>query len=271
MKDRSLIPQRPNSMAFHTANKSPLGEWLITRLLVQPAASRAFRAVHVYANPKTLCLRDNPTMPIIFCSTHTSWWDGYMAGLLNRTVFKRDSYLMMEEANLARYWFFTWIGVYGVDRDNPRNAAASIEYSAGLLTEQPDRAIWIFPQGTIIHPDARPLGLYGGIAHIARRVGRCALVPIALRYEFRLEQSPEAFARIGPPLIYDPQVERLSSKEATARLETAMSQTDDLLHADLIEDDLQAYRTILSGRGSANGVWDALLRVIRNVQPSVGN
>ncbi len=255
---------------FHAANKNPLGEWLITRLLIQPAASRAFSGVYVYTDPASLNLRDHPDLPIIFCSTHTSWWDGYMAGLLNRTVFKRDAYLMMEEVNLARYWFFTWIGVYGIDRDDPRKAVASIEYSARLLTEGPERALWMFPQGTITHPDARSLGLYGGVAHIARHTGRCALVPVALRYEFRLEQAPEAFARIGPPIIYDPAVERLSSKEVTADLQAVMSQADDFLHAHLVANNLRSYQRILSGRRSASGVWDGVLRVLDKAKRAVG-
>lgn len=120
----------------------------------------------------------------------------------------------------------------------------------------------MFPQGTITHSDTRPLGLYGGVAHIARRAGRCALVPVALRYEFRLEQAPEAFARIGPPIIYDPEAERLSSKEVTADLQAAMSQTDDFLHAHLVAKNLASYRRILSGRRSASGVWDGVLKIV---------
>src|SRR5205823_12517369 len=132
-------------------------------------------------------------------------------------------------------------GVYGVDRDDPRKATASIEYSAPLLTEQPNRALWVFPQGAITHPDARPLGLYGGVAHIARRVGRCALVPVALRYEFRLEQAPESFARIGSPMLYDPDSESMSSREATARLDAAMTENDDRLHAESVAGSLGEY------------------------------
>jgi 1-acyl-sn-glycerol-3-phosphate acyltransferase len=249
---------------FHTANKNPLGEWLVTRVLMQPTASRVFHDIHVYADPAALRLSREPELPAIFCATHTSWWDGYMAGLLNRRVFKRDSYLMMEEANLARYWFFTWIGVFGVDRDDPRKATASIEYSSSLLSGEQNRALWIFPQGTITHPDKRPLGVYGGVSHIARRVGRCAIVPVALRYEFRLEQAPDAFARIGSPLLHDPAKERLSSKEATARLDAAMSQNDDRLHADLVEGRLGSYRTILRGRKSVSAVWDNLVGVFNS-------
>ena len=124
-----------------------MGAWVINRLLIQPAANRAFGGVYVYVDPAALRLRYEAELPTIFCLTHTNWWDGYMAQLLNRSVFKKDGYLMMEEINLARYPFFTWIGVFGVDRDDPRKALLSIDYAANLLHERRDRAIWMFPQG----------------------------------------------------------------------------------------------------------------------------
>jgi chlorobactene lauroyltransferase len=247
---------------FRPAGKSRPGEWLVTNLLVRPAVARAFGGVYVHADPAALALRARPDLPAVFCATHTGWWDGYMAALINRRVFKRDAYLMMEDASLARYPFFTWVGVFGVDRDDPRRALASIEYASGLLTSRPGRAVWLFPQGTITHPDTRPLRLYGGAAHLARRAGRCALVPVALRYEFRLEQAPDAFVRVGPPLVLDLGHAPPSSRELTARLDAAISLTDDLLHAGLLAGTLQSYRRILSGRGSANKIWDRVLNLL---------
>ncbi len=204
---------------------------------------------------------------MIICSAHTSWWDGYVTGEVNRALFKRDGYLMMEEVNLARYPFFTWIGVYGVDRDDPRKALASVEYTVQLLTEKPNRAVCIFPQGTITHPDTRPLGVFGGVGHIAKRLGKGAVVPVALRYEFRMDQAPDAFARAGPPICIDNQVESFSSREFTERLERAMSENDDALHADLMRsqmynDRLRGYRRILAGRSSSSKAWDSFLKIV---------
>jgi 1-acyl-sn-glycerol-3-phosphate acyltransferase len=259
---------------FHKANKNPLGEWVINRLLIQPGAARAFGGVYAYCEPKALDLRSRPELPVVFSSTHTGWWDGYMAGFLNRRIFQRDAYLMMEEVNLARYWFFTWIGVFGVDRDDPRRALASVEYTVQLLTEQQNRAIWMFPQGTITHPDARPLGLFGGVGHIVKRVGRCAIVPVALRYDFRMDQAPDAFARIGEPMVVDMKAERISAKDLTHSLDLAMSENDDRLHEDLLtsrmyNDRLPGYRRILTGRGSANRLWDGALRAVGRARDAI--
>jgi chlorobactene lauroyltransferase len=255
---------------FHKANKWPLGEWLVYNWLIERSMGRAFSAVYAYADPEALKLRRQPPVPVIFAAAHTGWWDGYMAGLLNRTVFKHDGYLMMEESSLARFPFFTWVGVFGVDRDNPRSALASVEYSVRLLTERSGRALWMFPQGTITHPNRRPLGVYGGVGNIARRVGRCAVVPVALRYEFRLEQAPEAFARFGPPLRVNLAKVRLTSREITTLTEASMARTDDALHADLVSGNLARYRRVLSGRWSANRVWDGVLRLGGRVKRVVG-
>jgi 1-acyl-sn-glycerol-3-phosphate acyltransferase len=256
---------------FHKANKWPLGEWLVYNWLIERSMGRAFSAVYAYADPDALKLRRQPPVPVIFAVTHTGWWDGYMAGLLNRTVFKHDGYLMMEEASLARFPFFTWVGVFGVDRDDPRSALASVEYSVRLLTARPGRALWIFPQGTITHPDKRPPGIYGGVGNIARRVGRCAVVPVALRYEFRLEQAPVAFARFGPPLRVNLTKIRLTSRQITVLTEAAMARTDDALHADLVAGNLGHYRRVLTGRSSVNRVWDSVLRLANRVKLVAGN
>ena len=37
--------------------------------------------------------------------THSGWFDGHIAFILNERVFHYDGYMMMEEVNLARYFF----------------------------------------------------------------------------------------------------------------------------------------------------------------------
>ncbi|MDQ3928520.1 MAG: lysophospholipid acyltransferase family protein, partial [Chloroflexota bacterium] len=155
---------------------------------------------------------------------------------------------------------------FGIDRHDARKALASIEYIVGILKHRAGTALYIFPQGTITHPDRRPLGLYGGVGNIARKVGRCAVLPIAVRYEFLLEQSPEIFVRVGPPLHFDMERERLSSVEVNVRIESAMLAVADMLHADVVAGDLEAYRRVLRGRGSVNRAWDRVMRVVGRVR-----
>ncbi len=253
-----LLPfgKKGGDLPFHRANKNVVGNWVLTQLLVLPALRRAFGGVHLYLHHEAKQLRSEPDVPVIYCSTHPGWWDGYLSYVVNESTLRRDGYLMMEEVHLVDVPFATWAGVFGIDRHDPRKALASIEYIVDILRHRPNTALYMFPQGTITHPDRRPLGLYGGVGNLARRLDRCAVLPVAVRYEFLLEQAPEVFVRVGPPLRFDMRRERLSSASVNARIEDALTATADRLHADIMAGDLGAYRLVLRGRVSVNRRWE---------------
>ena len=98
------------------------------------------------------------------------------------------------------------------------------------------------------------------MAHIARRAGGATLWPVALRYEHRGEQRPEAFIRAGPahraPAGADP---RALTAEVGARLTAAC----DALRGEYNAGDLAGYRALLRGRAGVNRVFDAA-RGLRN-------
>jgi 1-acyl-sn-glycerol-3-phosphate acyltransferase len=263
-----LLPfgKKRGDLPFHPANKNVLGNWVVTRLLLVRAVRRAFGGVYLYMDPEARRLRSEPEVPVIYCSTHPGWWDGYLAYLVNDKALRRDGYLMMEELHLAGVPFMTWVGVFGVDRHDPRKALASIEYIVDILKHRPNTALGMFPQGTITHPDRRPLGLYGGVGNIVRKLPTCAVLPVALRYEFLLEQAPQVFIRVGRPLRFEVQRERLSSAEVNARIEAAMTNVADKLHADIVAGDLKAYRQVLRGRGSVNRAWERVQGVAGRVR-----
>ena len=255
-----------DDLPFHTANKNVVGGWVLTRLLLMRSLRRAFGGVYLSLDPAARGLRDEPGVPVIYCSTHSGWWDGYVSYVVNEATLRRDGYLMMEEVHLAGVPFMTWAGVFGIDRHDPRKALASIEYIVGILSERPNAALYMFPQGTITHPDRRPLGLYGGVGNIARKLPKCAVLPVAVRYEFLLEQAPDILVRIGAPLRFDMGRERLSSAQVNARIEDAMTATTDSLHADIVAGELQAYRRVLRGRGSVNRAWERVTGAVGRVR-----
>jgi 1-acyl-sn-glycerol-3-phosphate acyltransferase len=250
---------------FHRANKNALGDRLVQTMLIKPGLKRAFGGVYAYVDPATLAVRKDASCPILLCMTHSGWYDGYLAFLLNQRIFHRDGYLMMEEVNLARYFFFTWAGVFGVDRDNVRSALASIDYISGVLSEGSGKMLCMFPQGAMRHPDLRPLKLYGGVATIARRLGRCAIVPAAIRYDFLMDQAPDAFLRLGPPIMVDVQRSPVNAKELTNTLTQALTAAADRLHAGVSAYDHAQYHRLMSGRGSINKVWDEVVKIVRSV------
>lgn len=250
---------------FHKANKNALGEWVVYRFLLSAGLKRAFSGLYVSIAPAALRLRHDTAYPVIFCMTHSGWFDGHIAAVLNRRVFKHDAYLMMEEPNLARYFFFTWAGAFGIDRDHPRNALASIQYITDILKNGPNKSLWMFPQGIMRHPDARPIEVFGGAANIARRMGRCYVIPVAVRYDFTVDQAPGAFVRIGPRILFDADSATDGTRELTERLSEALEVEADQLHSDVAAYETHVYKRILAGRGSVNKGWDVVVRMARKV------
>jgi chlorobactene lauroyltransferase len=223
--------------------------------LMRPALKRAFRGVYARVDPAAMrAARDRGT-PVIFCATHSGWWDGHMAFILDRQVFRRKPYVMMEERQLSRYLFFTWIGAFGVVREDARSAFESIGYIGEVLSKEPEASLWMFPQGEMRHQDERPIRIFAGAARVARELERCALVPVALRYDFGREQAPAAYARVGEPITAG-RGSTISSKEQTTLLQEAITVEADRLRDDVYALNLGAYRPLLRGRGSVNKNWD---------------
>ena len=238
-----------------TARKTPWIEALIYRALVRPAMRSAFQRVALWSHEPALP-RD---LPILIYANHPSWWDGYMAFLLADEHWRCAGYLMMEEAQLARYGFFRYCGVFSVDRHDPREAIRSVAYAATLLKHQPGRVLWIFPQGEITPNDRRPLATYSGAAHIAKRAASVRCIPMALRFEFLGEQRPEALIRLGPSHVVAGDVDvKALHREMDQRLLAEVDQLRD----DTINGVTTSYRTILQGRASVNVVWDRVRAAI---------
>ncbi len=255
-------------MPIIRARKNPIAEWVILHGLVEGGLRRMFGTIWLHAERSTLAtLRGTPPAarpPTLWISPHPSWWDGYLAWLVNRRLGNRAGYMMMDAEFLPSYRFFTLAGAFGVDRKNPRAALESIEYVAGLLNAGPNRAMWMFPQGTITPADRRPLQLYGGFAHIFRRLPVAQVVPVAWRVVFREEQRPEVLIRVAPPLRFTATTVP-PSRELTAQIAAALTTEDDAIHAALTTNDLTGYRPLLRGSKSVNRRWDDVRRQVRDL------
>lgn len=245
LADRPAIPARHNPAADR------LIYWLIVRWSIWSHFDRVWLKVE---GP----LPHPADGPLIAYLNHPSWWDGYMAFVVNRAVLhdRFQGYLMMEEQQLRRYRFFTWCGCFSVDRHDPRSAAQSVGYIGRLLAARRDRSLWIFPQGEITPNDRRPLTIYPGVAHIARRAGGATLWPVALRYEFRGEQRPEAFIRAGPPHVA---MAAASTRTLTAEVARRLTAAADALRDEVLQGALADYRVLLRGRPGIDRAFDALL------------
>jgi 1-acyl-sn-glycerol-3-phosphate acyltransferase len=235
------------------ARHSRAGDALIYWALVRSAIWSHFARVWLRVEGPIPTPADGP---LIFYLNHPSWWDGYMVYVLNRMVLadRFQTFCMMDEPELRRYRFFSWSGAFSVNRQDARSALGSVAYISRLLAARRDRALAIFPQGQITPNDRRPLPIFSGMAHVARQAGGATLWPVALRYEFRGEQRPEAFIRAGPihhaPATSD---SRALTAEAGVRLTAAC----DALRDEVISEQLEGYHVLLRGRPGPDAIFDA--------------
>jgi chlorobactene lauroyltransferase len=240
------------------ARKFPLGRWLVWQLI-----ERSFRK---YFDRISVRMRGAYTdeqraaYPLLIYANHFSWWDGYVIALIER-LLNVEGYLMVEEAQLRRYFFFTWIGCFSVDRQHIRSGMQSLRYAAALLKGRPGRMVAIFPQGEIFPNDRRPLVFYNGAAYLARMAAPVLLYPLAIRIEYLAEQRPALFISLGEPLLLTAEETKEPTflKTYTQRLEDALTAELDLLRADVIASDYTSFTTEMQGKASTNRLFDTLL------------
>ena len=127
-------------------------------------------------------------------ANHSNFWDGIVLNFLLRPL-GQPLYCMIDEVQVKKHPFFRGVGGFSVDRSRPRSALRSLEYAAGLLNA--GAAVILFPQGKQEPSDERPLVFERGVARLLEQAQGCVICPIALLYEFAMEQRPEIHVRIG--------------------------------------------------------------------------
>lgn len=133
--------------------------------------------------------------PVVGILNHSTWWDALVVLWISRQLLGVDGYAMMDARNLRRLPFFTRVGAFGVDLEDPRDGARGIRHAVKLL-DGARRAVWIFPEGRERSPFA-PLVLQPGAAQVARVAKRARVVPVALRYVFGEGERPDLFVAFG--------------------------------------------------------------------------
>jgi len=157
---------------------------------------RHFRGIYCWKEP----LEINDDYPILLVPNHTTWWDGFLVYLLNDRFTRREIYMMMLEEQLARYWFFRFLGAFSIRPGNPGEIRKSLNYAATLLAEknQSPTLLCIFPQGELQPLNERPLDFRRGIELVMKLYGDPVnLLPLGLYAGFFHSRRPEVYCRFG--------------------------------------------------------------------------
>jgi chlorobactene lauroyltransferase len=132
----------------------------------------------------------------IYFLNHTSWWDGLIPLLLNQKLFRQNARALMEDKQMRRHRFFSKIGAFSVNLDDPRGSVRSLRYAAESMKRR-NASLFIYPEGKIVpFSDSRP-AFKEGLAWIARNSPQADLVPIGIYITTAQSARPELFIRVG--------------------------------------------------------------------------
>jgi 1-acyl-sn-glycerol-3-phosphate acyltransferase len=193
-------------------------------------------------------------LPLIVVMNHPSWWDPLIGAVLARLFPERTHFAPMDAQALARYNLFDKLGFYGVEQGTPRGGIAFLKTTLAILS-QPNSAVWIAAQGTFTDARVRPPRLRPGIGHVAARLRRGIIVPVALEYPFWDERFPEALARFGEPISIESSP-HLSAAQWVERIETSLEAAQDALVADALSRNPRVFETLLAGKVAIGGIYD---------------
>jgi 1-acyl-sn-glycerol-3-phosphate acyltransferase len=211
---------------------------------------------HFHAVRLSRCSRPSVPahLPLVVVMNHPSWWDPLIGAVLARLFPERTHFAPMDAHALARYNLFDKLGFYGVEQGTPRGGIAFLKTTLSILS-QPDSAVWIAAQGAFTDPRVRPPGLLPGIGHVAARLRRGVILPVALEYPFWDQRFPEALARFGEPILIESSPHR-SPAHWVEHIEASLEAAQDALLADALSRNPRVFETLLVGNVAIGGIYD---------------
>jgi 1-acyl-sn-glycerol-3-phosphate acyltransferase len=215
---------------------------------------RHFHAVRLLRAPGALPGSLPPDEPLILCCNHPSWWDPMIGIFLAAHLWpRRAHYWPIDAAMLQRYRFFARLGFFGVEKGSPRGAAAFLRTATAVLSRGDGTCLWVTAGGEFEDVRARPVGVRPGISHLARRLERGTVLPLAVEYPFWTEKAPEALLAFGRPIS-------VLERPDTDAVRNALTGAMDALAAAAVARDPAAFSTLLSGAAGTSCVYDAWRR-----------
>lgn len=217
---------------------------------------------HAFAVSNTQQLQAIPAdVPLIVYVNHASWWDPLVALMMARQYFpKRKLFAPIDAAALKKYPFMGRLGFFAVEQDSLHGAGQFLKTARTILNE-PNSSIWLTPEGQFADVRQRDLSLQPGLAHLATKLPRGVLLPMAFEYPFWEEKLPEVLVRVGEPLDIT-QHAGVGKEQWQAILEAGLRDAQDKLEIDSIGRHSEAFEILLAGHLGVNWMYDSMRRVV---------
>jgi len=215
---------------------------------------RHFHAVRICRDGSPPVIPDGPLLIVV---NHPSWWDPLIVLMMVQRITARALFAPMDADALMRYRLFARLGMFGIQRGTLAGTRQFLRCGKAAL-ESPQSALIVSAQGHFIDPRVRPTRLMPGVGHLAARIGRGTILPLAIEYPFWSERFPEALGHFGSPINLSPS---MRADEWTTRIEKALEMAQDQLAVHARERNTSQFETIIDGSAGVGGVYDRWRRI----------
>lgn len=162
----------------------------------------------------------DPDSRTVYFLNHHSWWDGLIPLYLNENVFHQQARALMEDKQMEQYSFFSRIGAFSINLEDPKSTLKSLRYALNSL-ERENASLFIYPEGKITPVTSNKPVFKKGLGWLYSKTDSVDYVPIHIYMHSFRSSKHELYLNIGHPVKIDPQSDR---NQITAQLEEALHQ-----------------------------------------------
>ncbi len=110
---------------------------------------------------------------------------------------------------MKQYPFFSRIGAFSVNLDDPRSSIASLRYAVQSL-KRPNSCLFIYPEGELKPPSIKVSEFKPGLSWLYKKTEGVDFVPVAFRIDHSKTSKPDLYISIGEKVNFD---KSMDSKE----------------------------------------------------------
>ena len=112
---------------------------------------------------------------ILLLANHFSFWDALILHCINDKLFKKNFYVMVNEATAYKINYLRYGGAFSINKKS-RDIIKSLDYAASLLND-PQNLVLLFPQGKLFSNFVEDVHFEKGISRVIEQsTGKFQLV-----------------------------------------------------------------------------------------------
>lgn len=113
----------------------------------------------------------------------------------------------MEDKQMRQYSFFSKIGAFSINLEDPRASLVSLRYALESM-ERERASLFIYPEGTITPPSGSIPEFKDGLSWLYTKTTDLDYVPITLYSHMLRSSKPELYIAIGSSVDHSKQLHR---------------------------------------------------------------